>query len=193
MNSDNQEKNTDIQDIQAGGAVLTGQQTKTRQIAIVAVLIAIGAVLRIVSPSIAGITPNWVIAMYCLAIILARPNLVGALGIGFAAGAICMVTSKSPVPYINLISEPVGAVAALALVLAIPRLSIKNYLLNPFIITFLATLASGITFITVNMLALSLPMEVTKVVFVTVVLPVATFNAVITQLLYAPAKKFLSM
>jgi len=177
----------------AGGAVLTGQNTNTRQIAVVAVLIAIGAVLRIVSPSIAGITPNWVIAMYCLAIILVRPNIFGAIGIGFAAGAMAMVTSKSPVPYINLISEPIGAAAALMFLLILPRLSIKDYSLKPFIITVMATLASGTTFLGVNMLVLSLPAEVVRVAFMTVVIPVAVFNSVITQLLYYPAKRFLNM
>lgn len=176
----------------AGGAVVTGQNTNTRQIAIVAVLIAIGAVLRIVSPSIAGITPNWVIAMYCLAIILVRPNIFAAVGIGFAAGAISMVTSKSPVPYLNLISDPVGAVVALMFVLLLPKLLIKGYSLKPFIIAFMATLASGICFLGLNMLVLSLPTEVVRVAFITVVIPVAVLNSTITQLLYLPAKKFLN-
>ncbi len=181
----------DVMNVGTGGAVLTGQNTNTRQIAIVAVLIAIGAVLRIVSPSIAGITPNWVIAMYCLAIILVRPNIFAALGIGFAAGAISMVTSKSPVPYLNLISEPVGAVVALMFLLLIPKLSIKGYSLKPFIIAFMATIASGITYLGLNMAVLSLPAEVVRVAFMTVVIPVAIFNSTITQLLYYPAKKFL--
>lgn len=179
--------------VEGGSAVLTGQNSNTRQIALVAVLIAIGAVLRIVSPSIAGITPNWVIAMYCLAIFLIRPNILGAVGIGFAAGAMAMVTSKSPVPYINLISEPIGAVVALIFLLILPRLSIKEYTLKPFVITFMATIASGTTYLGVNMLVLSLPAEVVRVAFMTVVIPVAAFNSVITQLLYYPAKKFLNI
>ncbi|KUO51331.1 MAG: hypothetical protein APF76_17350 [Desulfitibacter sp. BRH_c19] len=176
----------------SGGAVLTGQNTNTRQIAIVAVLIAIGAVLRIVSPSIAGITPNWVIAMYCLAIILVRPNIFAAVGIGFAAGAISMVTSKSPIPYLNLITEPVGAVVALMFILLLPKLSIKGYSLKPFIIAFMATLASGICYLGLNMVILSLPTEAVRVALITVVIPVAILNSTITQLLYYPAKKFLN-
>ncbi|NLK00011.1 MAG: hypothetical protein GX318_02085 [Clostridia bacterium] len=173
--------------------VLTGANARTKEIAIVAVLIAIGAVLRMVSPAIAGITPNFVIAMYCLSIMLVKPKLPGAVGIGFAAGAISMVTTKSPIPYINLLSEPVGAVVALMVLLALPNLSVRGHSLRPLIIGALATIASGSLYVISNMFLLNLPVEVAKVAFLTVVVPVTLINGVITQILYYPTNRFVNL
>ena len=74
-----------------------GRMARSKQLALVAVLIAIGAVTRMFTPPIAGITPNFVIAMYCLAILLIRPNPGGAI-IGLVGGAVTMMFSKSPIP-----------------------------------------------------------------------------------------------
>ena len=50
-------------------------------VAVVAVLLAVGAVLRMFVPPFAGITPNFIIGMYCLAILLLRPLTVGLLAL----------------------------------------------------------------------------------------------------------------
>ncbi len=99
----------------------TGQEGRFRWAAVSAMLLAIGAILRLVSPSIAGISPNWIIAMYCLAIVLFRPSVGRAIGIGLVAGALCLATSKSVFPYGNLSSEPVGALIC-SLVVGLPAL-----------------------------------------------------------------------
>ncbi len=171
---------------------------RTKQIALVAVLIAIGAVLRAFTPPIAGITPNFVIAMYCLAILLVRPNFRGSIGIGLVGGAVAMIFSKSPIPYLNLISEPAGALGCVLIARYLPELSLAKYSFKPCLATTIGTLVSGTVYITLNFnFALSLPPEkimlLWQTAFVTVVIPVAVINAVLTQILYAPAKKFLKI
>ncbi|MEN6462400.1 MAG: tryptophan transporter, partial [Syntrophomonas sp.] len=96
---------------------VTGQKnTKLVSVIVTAVLIGIGAALRSFAPPIFTITPNLVIAMYCLAIILVRPKMSGALVIGIVGGVVSMLTSKSPNPYLNLITEPAGALACYLIV-----------------------------------------------------------------------------
>ena len=173
-----------------------GPMARSKQLALVAVLIAIGAVLRMFTPPIAGITPNFVIAMYCLSILLVRPNAGGALGIGLVGGAVAMIFSKSPIPYLNLIAEPAGALACALIVRYLPALALGSYSFKPTLATIIGTLVSGTLYITLNFkFALNLPPEkliiAWQTAFVMVVLPVTAINAVLAQILYAPAKKFL--
>ncbi len=168
--------------------------TRTKAVAVVAILIAIGAVLRMFSPNILGITPNFVIAMYCLAISLLRPQFKGALGIGIVAGAVSMIFSKSPIPALNLITEPAGAMACILLVRYLPDFKIKQYSLMPVLAAFAGTLVSGAVYVAINFhFALNLPIAAMRAAFIGVVIPVALINAVMAQVLYAPAKKMLNL
>jgi riboflavin transporter FmnP len=174
------------------------KMARTKQLAVVAVLIAIGAVLRMFSPPIAGITPNFVIAMYCLAILLVRPNLGGAVGIGLVSGFVSMMFSKSPIPYLNLITEPAGALACAVIVRYLPELSLKGFLFKPAVAATIGTMASGVLYITLNFyFALQLPPEklvvAWKAAFLMVVIPVTVINAVLNQILFMPSKKFLKL
>jgi hypothetical protein len=86
---------------------------KSKDIVIVGILLGIGAIVRYASLAVGGpITSNLVIAFYALAILLISPTLLEALGIGIVAGIICMLISHSIFPPANLISEPIGAIAA---------------------------------------------------------------------------------
>jgi hypothetical protein len=88
---------------------------KSKDIVIVGILLGIGAIVRYVSLIAPGpITSNLVIAFYSLAIILVAPKVTEALGIGIVSGIICALISHSLFPPANLISEPVGALAAVA-------------------------------------------------------------------------------
>ena len=63
----------------------------TQDLILIAVLLAAGAVLKLTVGSLLssmGMKPNFIIAMYCLAIILTRPKLGQALVIGLLAGLI---------------------------------------------------------------------------------------------------------
>ncbi len=113
---------------------------KAVDVAVVAVLLAVGAVLRMFVPPFVGITPNFVIGMYCLAILLLRPKLAGIIGIGLVAAGVCQVTTKSLIPFLNFISEPVGAIVVGVLALIKAEFGILKYV-RPFIITFIGTAA----------------------------------------------------
>lgn len=161
----------------------------TRGVAVTALLLAIGVILRLVSPSIAGITPNWLIAMYCLAILIVRPGLKQSACIGLVAGVVCMATSKAIFPYANLISEPVGAVACALVAGLTGRLKIFGLTLQPAVSTFIGTLASGFVFITLTKLVMNIPMQVYLYGMLPVVLTVGAVNCVVAQVLYFPAVK----
>ncbi|MEN6327254.1 MAG: tryptophan transporter [Syntrophomonas sp.] len=173
---------------------VTGQKnTKLVSVIVTAVLIGIGAALRSFAPPIFTITPNLVIAMYCLAIILVRPKMSGALVIGIVGGVVSMLTSKSPNPYLNLITEPAGALACYLIVTTLPNLSIFKYMLKPILATFIGTLASGSLYVILNAVFFAMPTPVAIGAFVSVVLPTATINTVIAYVLYLPSQKVLNL
>lgn len=97
---------------------------------LVAVLLAAGAVLKYFAGSIiniAGMKPNFIIAMYCLAILLIRPRFYESVIIGLLAGAVCQLFPGSP--YINLISEVCGA-AVMGLMIKLPMMQPGRKLIN---------------------------------------------------------------
>ncbi len=168
-------------------------QMKSRDIAIVGICLAIGAILRFVANMFPGaIVGNPVIALYCLAIILIRPTFKEAVGIGLVAGVLSMLISHSIFPPANLISEPLGA-----LVCAGVYGLVATKTLGPAVTTFLATCASGFSFVLVAMAVMlaSIVAVPTGTVtgFFMAVLPIvlitAVFNAVVTQILFFPAKR----
>lgn len=160
-----------------------------RWVTVTTLLLAIGAILKLVTPSVGGITPNWMIAMYCIAINLTRPTFGQSAGIGLVAGAVQIPLSKSAFPYGNLLSEPVGAIVCALITHAAVNMTLGGYNLRPAVATFVSTVASGLTFITVMKLVLSLPMSVFLYAMLPVVFVVAVVNMVLTQLLYFPAQK----
>jgi energy-coupling factor transport system ATP-binding protein len=169
---------------------------KSRDIAIVGILLAVGAILRYFLAMLhTPLTPNMLIAFYCLAIILVRPKVYEALGIGIVAGILSMLISSSIFPPANLISEPIGALVCFG-IYAVLRNRTK---LAPTITTFFTTLASGFTFAAVAIIFVSATI-LSKyhgdimgfvIVFVPIVVITAVFNAIIVQILYFPASRVL--
>ncbi len=163
------------------------------------ILLAIGAILRYLLNIIpTAIVSNPIIALYCLAIILIRPNVRDTIGIGIVAGIISALISHSIFPPANLISEPLGALVCMALYSA----TRKHIPVAPTVATFGATLVSGFSFITVSIIVIvagfiSAPggEGFTVSSFIIVVSPViiltAIANAVIAQVLYIPSSKIL--
>ena len=116
----------------------------SQDIAIVAILLACGCVVHIAASSYPSpIVANLAISFYCLAIILAKPNLLEAAAIGLFAGIIFSITSPSINPLGNLISEPVGALACFFIFATLGRFTSHA----PGTVTFFATCASGFTFL----------------------------------------------
>jgi len=155
---------------------------------LVGVLLAVGAVLKfVVGIMFTGMKPNFVIAMYCLAILLIKPKFIEAIVIGILAGAICQVLPGTP--YINLISEPIGAMVMVILVYL--PLQIKKFSLKPIVGTFLTTLVSGFTFISILYVAFYAGASVKTIpigVFFGIIVVTAVLNSIIVQILYIPLK-----
>jgi len=62
----------------------------------VALLLAVGAVLYTVTPSIGLVTPDTVVTFAALAILLVRPKLLPGLAIGVVAGLLGMAFPNLP-------------------------------------------------------------------------------------------------
>lgn len=152
---------------------------------LIAVLIAAGAVLKICVGSVInffGMKPNFIIAMYCLAILLIKPKITEAAVIGIITGAVCQFLPGSP--YINFISELLGAVCMAVLV------KIPMGKLNGLISTFISTVVSGGSF-TVCLFLFMHAEASSLVAYVPIVLCTAVINCILVQILYIPLKKAL--
>ena len=72
------------------------------------------------------------------------------------------------------------------------RLAIGSYTLKPSLVTLLSTIASGCTFVVIlSLILMSKGKDAKYVMIMTVVLPTAVANTVITQLCYEPLKRVL--
>ena len=158
-------------------------------VVLVAVLLAAGAVLRIFTPPFFGVTPNFVIVMYCIAIYLIKPKFIEVMFISLVAAAVCHFTTKSMIPYINFISEPVGALVAFAIIKIPFKLNIKNISFKPAVVTFFGTIASGLVYVSVMkflILFVKTPKNPAFTFLLVVVITTAIANTIIAQLIYYP-------
>ena len=158
---------------------------------LVAVLLAAGAVLKLTVSSFftfAGSKPNFMIAMYCLAIILIRPKLYQAVIIGLITGIISQIPMLNATPLVNLASETLGALVCGLLVLAFAKIAVENKTLQnvvfPFIITFLSTVVSGYTFCIIVGCAMNgLDLATVFVMYIPMVFGTATANSILVAIL----------
>lgn len=82
---------------------------KSRDLALVAIFIAIGSVIYVFMPNTGVVTIDTVVIFTALAIMLVRPQPLVGLGIGIVAGVIGMLFSKSPNPWLNIPTHALGA------------------------------------------------------------------------------------
>ncbi|MCQ2598134.1 MAG: hypothetical protein MJ181_09850 [Treponema sp.] len=162
-----------------------------RELILTAILLAAGAVLKFFVGSVVnffGMKPNFIIAMYCMAIVLIRPRVFEAIIIGIIAGAICQFFPGTP--YLNFLSEFFGAlVMCLLIKIPMPKIGGKVDLM-PLLATFLSTIVSGGIFATFLMVVIKSD-PAALAAFVPIVFFTAVFNAIIVQVLYYPLKKTL--
>lgn len=168
----------------------------TQDLILVAVLLAAGAVLKLTVGSLLssmGMKPNFIIAMYCLAIILTRPNVGQALAIGLIAGLVCQIPLLNATPLLNIPSELLGALAC-GLLIKVP-LRIGKIDANPLVSTFFSTLVSGGVFavlsVYINVVATGGDMMVALAAYAAIVLGTALFNCILVQVLALPLAKVL--
>jgi hypothetical protein len=173
----------------------------TRDLILIAVLLAAGAVLKLTVSSFltfAGMKPNFMIAMYCLAIILTRPKVYQAGIIGLITGFISQIPMLNATPLVNIASELVGALVCGILVAAFLRAAKGNASLHnvvfPFVITFVATVCSGYVFALIVGSAMNgLPVAAVFATYAVMVLGTATLNAVLVAILAPILKKALKL
>ena len=179
-----QEKRTVVQQEKKG--------LQIRDVLLIGILLASGAVLKFFVGTVIniGMKPNFIISMYCLAILLIRPRLFEAAIIGIIAGAVCQFFPGQP--YINLVSELIGGIAV-CLLAKLPLDSFKIPL-KTVICAFFGTLFSGFSFIGVMYLlyyagsSILVSAPTPLVAFMAIIFGTATINAVIVQVLYIPLK-----
>jgi hypothetical protein len=158
----------------------------SRDIGLIAVLLAAGTILQyFIAPLGLLLTPDVITAFFCLAIILVRPGIRGALGTGIAGGFLSMLIPGSILPWANLVSGPAGAYACYYF-----SESFREGRAVPLVTTFAATLVSGCAFVAVATVVLAgtiLSRFGGYGEFVLAYLPIligtAVLNAVIVQIL----------
>ena len=159
-----------------------------RDLVLTAILLAAGAVLKFFVGSFVnffGMKPNFIISMYCMAIILIRPKVWEAAIIGLLAGAICQFFPGTP--WLNFLSELLGAVAMGILVkIPLPKIGGKVDVL-PALATLISTVVSGGTYAAFLMIVIKSTPEALYA-YVPIVGFTAIINAVIVQVLYYPLK-----
>lgn len=164
---------------------------------LVAVLLAAGAVLKLTVGSLLasfGMKPNFIIAAYCLAIILIRPNVLQSVIIGLIAGFVCQIPLLNATPLLNIPSELLGALVC-GLLIHVPMKIAGKADINPLVNTFISTCVSGFTFaalsVYINVVSVGGDFGVAMAAYVLIVLGTALFNCIFVQILTIPLRKVL--
>ena len=159
-----------------------------------AILLAAGFVLNLtVSKFFSGLTggflsPEFIIAAFCLEILIIKPNIGQAAVIGLLAGVVIQITASVKGP--DLIAEPVAAVVMALLVSAFAESKAKGLL--PLVGTFVVTFISGIIYAVIfTFLIMKNPAFVG--VMAPVVAATGVANAIIVAALHLPIKKALKL
>ena len=159
-----------------------------------AILLAAGFVLNLtVSKFFSGLTggflsPEFIIAAFCLEILIIKPNIGQAAVIGLLAGVVIQITASVKGP--DLIAEPVAAAVMALLVSAFADSRAKGLL--PLVGTFVVTFISGIIYAVIfSFLIMKNPAFVG--VMAPVVAATGVANALIVAALHLPIKKALKL
>lgn len=190
------QQNTNTANAQQARTVTTVDHGKLdlKALTLYAILLAAGFVLNLtVSKFFSGLTggflsPEFIIAAFCLEILIIKPNIGQAAVIGLLAGVVIQITASVKGP--DLIAEPVAAVVMALLVSAFAESKAKGLL--PLVGTFVVTFISGIIYAVIfSFLIMKNP------AFVGVMAPVVAAtgiaNAIIVAALHLPIKKALKL
>jgi energy-coupling factor transport system ATP-binding protein len=162
-----------------------------RWLTISTLMLAIGMILHLFSPSIAGITPNWMIAAYVVSILLTKPSFKQCIGICMVAALMEIFTSKAAFPYGNFAAEFLGGCVAAFFAHRVPPLKFGKFSFRPMLAGFVATIVSGTTFVSILVLVMKMPSNILIYVMLPAVFLVAVGNMIITPFLYFPSLRLL--
>lgn len=190
------QQNTNTATAQQARTVTTVDRGKLdlKALTLYAILLAAGFVLNLtVSKFFSGLTggflsPEFIIAAFCLEILIIKPNIGQAAVIGLLAGVVIQITASVKGP--DLIAEPVAAVVMALLVSALSDSKAKGLL--PLVGTFIVTFISGIIYALIfSFLIMKNPAFVG--VMAPVVAATGVANAIIVAALHLPIKKALKL
>lgn len=190
------QQNTNTANAQQARTVTTVDHGKLdlKALTLYAILLAAGFVLNLtVSKFFSGLTggflsPEFIIAAFCLEILIIKPNIGQAAVIGLLAGVVIQITASVKGP--DLIAEPVAAVVMALLVSAFAESKAKGLL--PLVGTFVVTFISGIIYAVIfSFLIMKNPAFVA--VMAPVVAATGVANAIIVAALHLPIKKALKL
>lgn len=165
-----------------------------KSLTLYAILLAAGFVLNMtVSKFFSGLTggilsPEFIIAAFCLEILIIKPNLAQAAVLGLLAGVVIQITASVKGP--DLIAEPVAAVFMALLVNTLGKTGARKAL--PLAGTFVVTCISGLIY-AVIFACLVQRNPALIAVMAPVVAGTGVCNAVIVAALYLPIKKALKI
>ncbi len=161
---------------------------KSRDLALVAILLAIGAVIYAFTPSIGGVfTIDTVASFAVLGILLVRPNLSAGVGIGLVAGLIGMFFSKSPIAWFNVVVHICGASVATWVTLHTGEIKVGGISWKPAVVVTSYKLVAAGLFITTQLLLGITPLRAYLTIAWPSVLLSTLSGIVICMILYPPA------
>lgn len=159
---------------------------------LVAVLFAAGCILDFTvakALSIGNIQPEFVIASFCLAILLVRPNVIQGAIIGALAAT--LIQFNTSIPGLEYACDIPAAIIMTLMLMgylkAFPKDAARKFSIFPLIATFITTVVSGLIFAsTASFFVLHSP----KTIFVMlpIIFGTAVFNAVVVEVLYTPIR-----
>ena len=159
-----------------------------------AILLAAGFVLNMtVSKFFSGLTagilsPEFIIAAFCLEILIVKPTVGQAAIIGLLAGVVIQITASVKGP--DLIAEPVAAVVMGLLTASLAKGGAKKVL--PLLGTFIVTCISGLVYAAVVAFFIQRNPALIAVM-APVVAATGVVNGIIVQALFIPIKKALKL
>jgi hypothetical protein len=161
---------------------------QSRDLALIAILLAIGAVLYLFTPNIGVITPDTVVTFAALAILLVRPKPLTGLGIGIVAGLLGMFFSKSSIAWFNIPAHAGGALVTAFVALGLGELMTGPIAWKPAVGALAYGVVSGGLFITALLAAGVFPFQVYITAGWAQVFLSTLSSIIICMILYLPAK-----
>ena len=159
---------------------------------LVAVLFAAGCILdfTVAKPlRIGNIQPEFVIASFCLAILLVRPKIYQGAIIGALAATLIQLNTS--IPFLEYACDIPAAIIMTAILIGyvhlFPKDAARKVSVFPFIATFVTTVISGCIFASIATCFIMHSPEMI-IGMLPIVFGTAAFNAIIVEILYTPIR-----